>query len=65
MMVGLEGLVIVNVIISIVFFIVVFLLILSIPLILYYLVRAEHDQREEMTREDAERAARRDTHKKP
>jgi multisubunit Na+/H+ antiporter MnhG subunit len=31
------------------------------PLVLYYLVRAEHDRREEMDRESAERAARRDT----
>lgn len=31
------------------------------PLILYLLVRSEHDQREEMDRESAERAARRDT----
>ena len=30
------------------------------PLGLYYLVRAEHDEREEMSREEAERAARRD-----
>ncbi len=30
------------------------------PLVLYYLVRAEHDQREEMSRDEAERAARRD-----
>ena len=30
------------------------------PLGLYYLVRAEHDGREEMSREAAERAARRD-----
>lgn len=30
------------------------------PIALYYLVRAEHDQREEMDREAAERAARRD-----
>ena len=30
------------------------------PLGLYYLVRAEHDGREEMSREEAERAARRD-----
>ena len=30
------------------------------PLGLYYLVRREHDEREEMSREEAERAARRD-----
>ncbi|GAB3684546.1 hypothetical protein GCM10028857_13680 [Salinarchaeum chitinilyticum] len=34
---------------------------LAAPLVLYYLVRAEHDQRETMDREAAERAARRDT----
>lgn len=31
------------------------------PLVLYYLVRAEHDKRETMDREAAERRARRDT----
>lgn len=31
------------------------------PLVLYYLVRSEHNRRVEMDREDAERAARRDT----
>jgi hypothetical protein len=31
------------------------------PLVLYLLVRSERDQREEMDRESAERAARRDT----
>lgn len=31
------------------------------PFILYYFVRAEHDQREMMDRREAERAARRDT----
>ena len=30
------------------------------PLLLYALVRAEHDQRETMDREDAEQTARRD-----
>lgn len=30
------------------------------PVALYYLVRSEHDQRETMDREEAERAARRD-----
>ncbi|WP_169051803.1 hypothetical protein [Halorhabdus amylolytica] len=34
---------------------------LALPLVLYGLVRAEHDQRETMDRDDAERAARRDT----
>ena len=38
---------------------------LFIPLVLYSLVQAEHDQREEMNREDAECAARRDIHEKP
>ena len=28
------------------------------PLVLYYLVRAEHDKREEMSREEVERADR-------
>ncbi|WP_336135943.1 hypothetical protein [Natronomonas amylolytica] len=41
---------------------VVFLLFaVAAPLVLYALVRAEHDQREEMSREEAERVARRDT----
>jgi phosphotransferase system glucose/maltose/N-acetylglucosamine-specific IIC component len=31
------------------------------PFVLYFLVRAEHDQREQMDREAAEAAARRDT----
>lgn len=31
------------------------------PLVLYALVRAEHDDRETMSRDEAERAARRDT----
>lgn len=42
----------------------VFVLLLAgvaFPLVLYLLVRAEHDQRETMDRESAERAARRDT----
>jgi len=34
---------------------------LGAPLALYWLVRAEHDQRDRMDRETAERAARRDT----
>jgi hypothetical protein len=33
---------------------------LAVPLVLYRLVRAEHDDREVMDREAAERAARRD-----
>ena len=41
--------------------VVVLLLALILPLSLYVLVRSEHDQREEMDRESAERAARRDT----
>ena len=41
-------------------FVVVLLVGLLAPLGLYYLVRAEHDDREEMSREEAERAARRD-----
>ncbi|QLD84556.1 hypothetical protein HWV23_02140 [Natronomonas halophila] len=41
---------------------IVFLLVaIASPLVLYWLVRAEHDQREEMSREEAERVARRDT----
>ncbi|SEG52346.1 hypothetical protein [Halobellus limi] len=35
------------------------------PLVLYALVRAEHDQRSTMDRRDAERAARRDTTEEP
>jgi len=42
-------------------FALVLLLALVAPLVLYYLVRAEHGEREEMDRESAERAARRDT----
>ncbi|MFB6102468.1 MAG: hypothetical protein ABEJ73_07865 [Haloplanus sp.] len=41
--------------------VVVLLLGLVAPLVLYWLVRAEHDDREVMDREAAERAARRDT----
>lgn len=37
------------------------LLALAAPVALYLLVRGEHDQRETMDREQAERAARRDT----
>ncbi|MFC7226563.1 hypothetical protein N0B31_04050 [Salinirubellus salinus] len=43
------------------FVLVVLLFALAAPLALYALVRSEHDEREEMRREDAERAARRDT----
>ena len=42
-------------------FVVFLLLALVAPLVLYYLVRAEHEGREEMDRETAERTARRDT----
>lgn len=42
-------------------FVVVLLLALVAPLVLYALVRGEHDEREEMRRAEAERAARRDT----
>jgi multisubunit Na+/H+ antiporter MnhG subunit len=42
-------------------FVLVVVLALVAPLVLYYLVRAEHDGREEMDRESAERVARRDT----
>lgn len=42
-------------------FVLVLVLGLVAPLVLYYLVRAEHENREEMDRESAERAARRDT----
>ena len=42
-------------------FAVVLLLSLAAPVVLYALVRAERGQREVMDREDAERAARRDT----
>jgi hypothetical protein len=38
----------------------VFLVGVGAPLVLYALVRAEHDQREAMDREAAERTARRD-----
>lgn len=34
---------------------------LVFPVVLYVLVRAEHDKRETMNREEAERVARRDT----
>jgi len=42
-------------------FLVVLLLALAAPLVLYVLVRSEHDQRVETDRETAERLARRDT----
>ncbi|WP_144900974.1 hypothetical protein [Halobellus captivus] len=42
-------------------FLVVLLFAVAAPLVLYALVRAEHDQRETMDRRDAERAARRDS----
>jgi len=42
-------------------FVLVLLVALAAPLVLYVLVRAEHDEREEMGRAEAERAARRDT----
>jgi multisubunit Na+/H+ antiporter MnhG subunit len=41
--------------------VVVLLFALLAPLVLYALVRAEHDEREEMDRDRAERVARRDT----
>jgi hypothetical protein len=42
--------------------VVVFLLLaVAAPFVLYALVRSEHDAREEMDRETAERTARRDT----
>jgi hypothetical protein len=37
---------------------------LAAPLVLYWLVRAEHDDREVMDREAAERAARRDVNER-
>jgi hypothetical protein len=43
------------------FFAVFLLFALGAPLVLYALVRGEHDQREEMSRAEAERSARRDT----
>lgn len=43
-------------------FLLVFLLVaIAAPLVLYALVRAEHDQREQMDRATAEQVARRDT----
>ena len=45
------------------FLLVVLLFAVGAPLVLYSLVRAEHDQRSTMDRRDAERAARRDTRK--
>jgi multisubunit Na+/H+ antiporter MnhG subunit len=43
------------------FVLLVLLFALGAPLALYALVRAEHDEREEMSREEANRVARRDT----
>ena len=43
------------------FLLVVLLFAVAAPLVLYVLVRAEHDGRTTMDRRDAERAARRDT----
>ncbi|SDY21279.1 hypothetical protein [Halobellus clavatus] len=43
------------------FALVVLLFAVVAPLVLYVLVRREHDQRQTMDRADAERAARRDT----
>lgn len=40
---------------------VVFAFAVAAPLLLYVLVRAEHDERETMDRREAERTARRDT----
>lgn len=40
----------------------VLLLAFAAPSVLYYPVRTEHDERETMDRQDAEQAARRDTH---
>ena len=41
-------------------FVIGFLFAIGAPFVLYYLVRAEHDQRETMHRETAEQSARRD-----
>jgi len=41
-------------------FALVLLVAVAAPFVLYYFVRAEHDKRETMDREEAERAARRD-----
>lgn len=65
MMVGLEAFAIINILFMIVFFIVSVSFMLIIPLGLYYLVRKEHDQPEEMKRENAEQIARQDARKKP
>ncbi|WP_181686409.1 hypothetical protein [Halorhabdus salina] len=45
--------------------IVVLVLVIGVafPIVLYALVRGEHDKRDTMTREEAERTARRDTRK--
>ncbi len=42
-------------------FLVFLILALVAPIVLYYLVRAEHDHRETMDRQAAERTARRDS----
>jgi hypothetical protein len=42
------------------FVLLVLLFAVAAPLVLYALVRSEHDQREEMSREAAEQSARRD-----
>lgn len=42
-------------------FVVILVLAILAPLVLYSLVRAEHDRRETMDRQDAEQVARRDT----
>ncbi|WP_262180784.1 hypothetical protein [Haloarcula laminariae] len=47
-------------VVSPLFAVVGLLLAVGVPLVLYALVRSEHDQRETMDREDAELAARRD-----
>lgn len=41
--------------------VIIFLLAIVAPIVLYVLVRSEHDQRETMDRQEAEQAARRDT----
>ncbi len=44
--------------------VVIVLVILIIPVVLYVLLQAEHEQREEMSREDAEYTVRQDTHER-
>ena len=46
--------------VSALFAVVVLLVAVGAPLVLYALVRSEHDRGESMDREEAERAARRD-----